>query len=74
MRVISEKLKSVESRCQAAEKTGQAVKASLERQLSEAKKALEAERSRLDFLMKDAEDNFVAFARDLFRSNRNSCV
>ena len=69
--MISEKLKSVESRCQTAEKTGQAVKASLERQLSEAKKALEAESGRLDYLMKDSEDKLVAFARDLFRSNRN---
>jgi hypothetical protein len=72
VRVISEKLKSVESQCQAAERASQAATASLERQLAEAKRTMEVERNQVDIFMKDAEDKFVSFARDLFRSNRNS--
>ena len=71
LRRVSEKLISIESRSQAAEKTSQIEIESLEKQLANAKKALDSEQRRHEAAIKDMEDSFMTFAKDLFRSKRH---
>ena len=68
--MVTQKLNNVESHAEAAQKTGEVEKESLQRQLKEAKRTIDGERQRHEVLLKDMEDNFVSFARDLFRSKR----
>lgn len=70
VRAVTEKLRSVESQLEAVEKSGQLEMESLRKQLEEAKQALELERNHHDASLKEMEDRFVSFARDLFRSRR----
>lgn len=71
LRRVSEKLISIESRSQAAEKTSQIEIESLEKQLANAKKALDSEQRRHEAAINDMEDSFMTFAKDLFRSKRH---
>lgn len=71
LRRVSEKLISIESRSQAAEKTSQIEIESLEKKLANAKKALDSEQRRHEAAINDMEDSFMTFAKDLFRSKRH---
>jgi formate dehydrogenase assembly factor FdhD len=67
--LIKEKLSSAESRFEAAETAHQADMEKLRRQLADAKKAAEADRHRHESLLKEMEDRFISFVRDVFRHN-----